>query len=126
MQCKHVKGHSVSRLKLPAENTIFFRIFIDIWSIRKASFRKPLCLFFEESPWQIPVPLMRSGYEFKCPFKRYWINRNPKTDILHSFNIVVRLILMPWGPLFRSCFFNQHMVVKQTNLLRTHKFCSNF
>ena len=63
---------------------------------------------------------MRSRNKFQRSLAIDRVDRNPHADILPSFNVVVRLVLVPWSRLVGTGLLDQQVIVVKPASLTLH------
>lgn len=116
VQRQHVEAHQVPRLQRPAEDREVFTMLLDLRQVGQCALGKPFGLIVHERARHKPRSLVRSRDELQGRRSAHWVHRNPEADVVGTRDVVVGLVLMPRRALSSVGFFDQDVIVVQTDL----------
>jgi hypothetical protein len=111
--------------ELPGENLVRAPVHLDIRELREAAFREPLRLVVHERARHQPRTPVRAGDEFDSRRAVYRVDGQPHRAVLYALDVVVRLVLVPWGRLAGARLLDQQVVVEESNLPGAHQLAGD-
>ena len=101
----------------PTEDFVLVRIVVDVGQVFEGSLRKPFGFIVHERARHEPAFAVGTCNEAQTGFFRYRIDRQPHADVLEAVDIVIGLVLVPWGFGLGFGLLDQQVIVVEANFV---------